>query len=474
MKNKKILLAITAFIYTVLIFFAGFGIGAGNYSPSQLLDTSNSQLNKLISVHDFLATNWLEFDSSEEMVTRAIRGMLDTESDPYAAYFTKQEFADYTESLEGAFVGIGVQFQLLGDYPIVMRTFDGSPAQEQDIRPGDILLEVNGDSLEGLNAEQVGNLVRGEENTSVKLTIMRGREKIEKTLVRAPINSSVISYVKDGVGVIEISQFAANTTDQVKEALMNFQSQDIESFVIDLRGNPGGYLNSVVDTADLFLERDKIVLQSVDAQGRATDYVTRSNTVLTKYQNSSGDEVSMDFVILIDGSTASAAEVLAAALNEHLGVELIGSNTFGKGVIQAHFPLKDGSVIKYTSAEWLTPKGKHIHKQGVAPTIELVDPYLKELEIFANYDTFTLNDEDPQIKSVKLMLNYLGYKTDNTDSRFDSTTVEAIKLFQNDQGLNVTGNIDSVLAKRLVQHTLYRMHSTSEDVILKRAFEVLK
>ncbi len=292
------------------------------------------------------------------------KGFVEGVGDAYTAYFTSEEYTSFKEKSSGIYAGIGIQMSLQSyDNSIeITEIFEGSPAQEANIKIGDRIIEAAGKSVSGDDFQILPSLVKGTPGTTVDMTIYRPSENktYHVTLKRANITTPSVYFemLEDDIGYIRITSFEEVTYEQFKEALGKLDSEEAKGLVLDLRNNPGGLLNSVEKIADELVP-EGIVVSTKDKNGEGSEYFADS-----KYNN-------IPMVVLINGSSASASEVLAGALKDYKRAELIGNTTYGKGVVQTLIPLTDGSAIKLTTSQYFTPSGVCIQGIGIKPDYEV-------------------------------------------------------------------------------------------------------
>ncbi len=281
----------------------------------------------------------------------------------YSCYYTKEEYASLQEDTEGVFSGIGAVLQQDKDgYISVVRTIKGSPAEEAKLRTGDILVKVDDEELSlDDDLSTVVTKVKGKEGTTVRVTFVRDGKKKEYTITRRQIESPTVEYemLADKVGYIQITQFDEITVSQFNQAVDALKADGMEKMVLDLRDNPGGLLNAVVSIADKILPTGLIVYTQ-DKYGNKEEL-----------NASSEDELGVPLAVLINGNSASASEILAGAIQDYEYGTLVGTKSFGKGIVQNVMGLGDGSALKLTIADYYTPKGRNIHKKGIEPDVEV-------------------------------------------------------------------------------------------------------
>jgi carboxyl-terminal processing protease len=285
----------------------------------------------------------------QKMVYGAISGMVDSLGDPYSTFLTPEENSALDEDMKGVFGGIGAEVGYRDDVITVIAPLKDSPAEKAGLLAGDRILEVDGKSTEGLNVDEVVKLIRGEKGSAVKLTIVRGKETLPFEITRATIVDKTVKWeMKDGqIAYIEISQFKQDTAKELDSQIDGILAQDPKGIVLDLRNNPGGYLDVVVDVASRFVDEGQVVV--TEESGKSSE----------AYKASGGKRFNnLPTAVLINEGSASAAEILAGAIKDHKLGTLVGKKTFGKGLVQGISKLEDGSALKITVAKWLTPAGK--------------------------------------------------------------------------------------------------------------------
>jgi carboxyl-terminal processing protease len=305
-----------------------------------------------------------EMPSAQERKFGAINGLIASLNDPFTSFAPPELAAARREQIDGHFGGVGIVVRANDSFQVeVMSIIPGNPAEEAGIIAGDIFVGVDDHPLDGMTTDQVADLVRGEVGTNVKLTMFRPGtgETLDFTIRRAIIETpTVFSENMDGIGYVRLSTFNGVATSQMEDHLQSLLDEDVEAFVLDLRANGGGLLDESVSIADLFLD-EGIVLTQRSSDG--SEEVFRSDN---------GDLAEdLPLIVLVDGGTASAAEVVAGALQDRDRALLVGSETFGKGVVQLVYDLVDGSQLRVTSSAWFTPEDHAIHNTGLSPDLEV-------------------------------------------------------------------------------------------------------
>lgn len=331
-----------------------------------------SDLEELVSTYNTIVDTYYSKLNKEELLDSAIKGMVDYLDDPYSVYMDEDASESFNETVNGEYTGIGAQVMQRDGKVIVYSVFSGSPAAKAGLKKDDVILQVAGKSVDGKSLSEITAVLKGEKaGEKVKVQIARGEDVKEVVLSRGKVElpsvtRKVIEKNHQVVGVIVVDVFAANTYKQFKNELLDLENKKIDSLIIDVRGNPGGHLNQVTKILSLFLNK-KQVLYQIKNKGKKEKVYAESKES-RKY----------DIIVLTNKSSASASEILSAAIKESYGGKTVGVATYGKGTVQKAFSLESGASIKYTTEEWLTPKGNSIDKKGVIPDfeVELSEEYM--------------------------------------------------------------------------------------------------
>lgn len=339
-------------------FLFGFGIGRGGGGGNGgvpdlgLLEEAERQISAASE----------ELVPSHELIQGAIRGMLEALGDPYAEYLDPATFVEFNDVLSGRFSGIGLVVEQVENFQtLVVSVFPGTPADDAGIKAGDIIAAVDGQNVEGLFLEQITARIKGEPGSKVKITVVRAGESLEFEVTRADITIPSVEHemLSRGIGYIRVLSFLVDTPEKVGSALTDLEGSGARGLVLDLRGNPGGSLDSGVDVASVFLDGGVVV--SYQERGREE----------TIHRAAEGGSDALPMVVLIDERSASSAEIVAGALKDRGRAVLVGAPTYGKGSIQRVIPLSDGSAIKLTIASYRLPSGGFIGEDGIEPDIHV-------------------------------------------------------------------------------------------------------
>lgn len=305
-----------------------------------------------------LAANYDGDLDANKLSDGAARGMVKAVGDDYTTFLDKEEAAEFNKSLNGEVSGIGAEIGVRNLQPTVLRVLDDSPAKKAGLKTGDIFMAVNGTSVAGETASGVADKVTGEAGTTVKLTMRRGSESLDFSITRAQISDPSVRWsVSDDVGILTISRFDDNTGSLARKAAKEFIDKGVKSVIVDLRNNGGGYLTAAQEVASLWLDNGKTVVTE-KSRGQVTETVKASGNPTLKGKKT---------VVLVNGSSASASEIVAGALKDYQVATLVGEKTFGKGTVQKVINLSDDRILKVTVARWYTPQDRNITKEGIQP-----------------------------------------------------------------------------------------------------------
>jgi carboxyl-terminal processing protease len=428
--------------------------------------TERTEFDKLYSAYDTLKSNYFQKVDEEKLIDGAINGMIDSLDDPYSDYMDKKEAKSFDETISSSFNGIGAEIQEQDGNIMVISPIKDSPAEKAGLKPNDKILTVDGKSIQGMSANEAVLLIRGDKGTAVKLTIQRpGVEEImDVSIVRdtIPIETVYGEMLGDGIAKIQITSFSTNTSKELVAKLNELKAQGMKGLILDLRQNPGGLLDEAIKISSLFLPDHDVILQIEDRNGKKQTI----NSTSTK------DNPNVPLVVVIDKGSASASEILAAAVHESADVPLVGEKSFGKGTVQQAKKFTDGSNLKLTTEKWLTPDGNWIHKKGIAPDFEVALPPYAFLSMIDTETELKLSSTSPQVKTAQQMLKTLGYDPGREDGVFDEKTEQAVKQFQAKENLEVNGIISGQTTITLMQRIGDLV--TQNDTQIQKAVEILK
>lgn len=362
----------------------------------------------------------------EDLITGAYRGIMDV-LDKHSAFFTEREFNDFIDSLDGEFIGIGVYVEAYENYIKVVAPIDGMPAHKAGIKTNDIITHVDGKDVTQYTFQEAIDMILGVEGTEVQITVSRDGQTLKFNIIRELIIIPDVEYemLDNKVGYLKIRQFGSSVAEEVESAILDLQNQQMSSIIIDLRGNPGGYLDQVITVADWFVEKDDPIVH-IDSKAFLSEDYYASKAALN-----------IPTMVLINEGTASASEILSGAIQNNDEGEIIGTTSYGKGTVQRLFPLSTGDAIKLTTAEYLTAGKVKINGIGVTPDYIIETKNQETDTTFVEMNSPELKyfgTEGADVLGAQQRLQYLGFDVDIT-GYFDSKTFKALKTFQDQNNL---------------------------------------
>lgn len=321
-----------------------------------------TELQEFIRTYNDIKENYYEDIKDDELLNAGIKGMIDFLGDKYSVYMAPEETKSFTEQVDGKYNGIGVEIQQKDNIVTIYKVFENTPAQQAGLKVDDQIIMVNDDDVRNKTTSEIASLIKNSNEKKVKIRVLRNNQEIDfeidlKAVDIESVTGEILEKNGKKVAYIDISIFASNTYQQFLNKLSSLETIGFDSLVIDVRGNTGGYLTTVTNIASLFLEKGKVIYQ-LDTKGVVEK--EKDNTTMKKDYN---------IAILIDKGSASASEILAAALKESYGAQVVGTYSYGKGTVQRAYQLENGATVKYTIQKWLTPNGNWINDVGVEPTV---------------------------------------------------------------------------------------------------------
>lgn len=440
-------------------------LGGGTAGPTAALDGDTREFAKLMQTYRTLQEGYYKEVDQQSLVNGAINGMVKALDDPYSTYMDETEASAFHESIESKFEGIGAEIREEEGFIVVVSPIKGAPAEKAGVKPNDKIISVNGKSLAGMTASEAVKHIRGPKGSKAELQIQRAGEtqEISITVIRdeIPLETVYSEMLDDGMGKIQITKFSETTTDEFKKALQDLQGQGMKGLVLDLRQNPGGLLNIAVELGNLLVPNNGMILQ-VEYRDGARD----------QYRSSLEGKPEFPVVVLVDGGSASAAEIMAAALQESGDVPLVGVKTFGKGTVQTAKDFSDGSNVKFTTAKWLTPDGNWIHEKGIEPDYKVELPAYADLPYLDPDKQLKQDSFSNEIKTAEQMLTALGYHPGIADGFFDDKTKSAVMAFQRMEGIKASGVIEGKTTLKMIE--LLQKQIKENDTQLDKAKQVLR
>lgn len=344
---------------------------------------------KVEVIENTIQQYFLEETSRKQLENGIYTGMLNSLEDPYSAYYSAEELEELQMSTEGIYYGIGayISKEATADFCIISGVIENTPAEEADLRAGDIIYEVDGVLTQGMDTSEVVALIKGEEGTQVVLTLVREGENdyLKIPVERRKIESPTVSneMLENGIGYIQITEFDEVTEDQFAEALAECKGNGMKALILDLRSNPGGNLSTVCELCRMVLPKGLIVYTE-DKYGQRDEYTCDGVR-----------QIKVPVVVLVNEYSASASEIMAGAMKDHGVATIMGTTTFGKGIVQRVISLSDGSAVKLTVSKYYTPNGNDIHEKGIEP----------DIEVAFDADAYYNEDVDNQLQEA---INYLS------------------------------------------------------------------
>ncbi|MHC5289820.1 carboxy-terminal processing protease CtpB [Bacillus licheniformis] len=431
--------------------------------------TARNELEKIEKAYDLISNEYVEQVDREKLLEGAIQGMLSTLNDPYSVYMDKQTAKRFSDSLDSSFEGIGAEIGMEDRKIIIVSPFKQSPAEKAGLKPNDEIISIDGDSMSGMDLNDAVLKIRGKKGSTVTLKVHRPGMKDQLTFTikrdKIPLETvfASIKKVQDKpVGYIAISSFSEHTAKDFTAELKKLEKKGIKGLVLDVRGNPGGYLQSVEDILKHFVTKDHPYIQIAERNGNKKQY-------FSKLKEKKPYPVS----VITDKGSASASEILAGALKEAEGYDVVGDPSFGKGTVQQAVPMGDGSNIKLTLYKWLTPKGNWIHKQGIQPTVPVTQPAYFSAGPLQLKEPLKPDMNNNEIKRAQFLLKGLGFVPGREDGYYNESTKKAVMAFQAANKLKQTGIIDQKTANTMNLRIEEKKMDEKNDLQLQAALKVL-
>lgn len=392
-------------VAAVVIFISSF-----NYSYVNAAEAS-----PLLEARNIIQNYYLNDVSDEVLNSTSIEDMVKQLNDPYSTYFTKEEYESFISSIDNNFTGIGIQVLTDEEGVKITSVFNTSPAEESGLKVGDIIVKANDIALKGLSSEQAISYIKGEEGTSVHLVIQRDSSTFEVNVIRKQISLPTVEgeVLNNHIGYIEINSFGEDTPNEFKQSLEKLEEANVESYIVDLRYNPGGYVEAAMDIGGYFIG-DKSLMVIKNGTGASTSFKAYKHDMI----------IDKPVIFLINQYSASASELLSAAIKDYKKAIFIGKTTYGKGVAQGIFPLSDGSFIKLTTYEFLSPYKNTINHVGVSPDFQVDDKdidslYLSDLLLSEADNSKNIESLDNKQGYIKVLINNESFYINMNEARKD-------------------------------------------------------
>ena len=393
--KKYIKLAILAVVSMIIgsvitIAIKDFDVAKVNTNKTEVSYSKTKKgFDSLYETYDTIMSEYYKDVDSDKLIEGAINGMLESLDDEHTMYFDKKSKEEFDSELSGNYYGIGAQIQLTSDETIkITKVFDDSPAKKAGLKEEDVFVSVDGTSVKGKSATEVANMLKSDSVKTSTIVVKRNDKELtfkvtKENITLFSVSSEMLDNNGKNVGYLSVSIFGQKTYSQFKDALTKLEKQDMDSLIIDLRGNTGGYLSTVTNMLEEFIDKGNVI------------YQIQSSSGVKQYKTVKASEKKYKIVVLIDGGSASASEIMSAAMKEVYGATLVGQTTYGKGTVQTTKNLSNGSMIKYTIEKWLTPSGKNIDKEGIKPDYEV--------ELGDSYKNNPTKENDAQLQKLSLI-----------------------------------------------------------------------
>lgn len=361
---KFVEVIITILITMVIGIIIGYAVTI-KFSKEEVskLVQEDKYLQEFVDTYKEIQEEYYKDVNKKDLINNAISGMLSTLGDPYSVYMDDDTTNDFNERLFGDYTGIGAEISMNEKGQVIIyNPFEGSPAKKAGLKYGDVILKIDDKSVVGKNSSEVSKLIKGVTGTKVSLTILRDNKEYTYNLTRESIVLDSVTHQiyergNKKIGYIKISIFAANSYSQFRNAVLDLEKSKIDSLIIDVRNNSGGYLDSVTDMMNLFLKKNSVIYQLDDKGDKKS------------IKDTTKESRNYEVAVIINEYSASASEILASAFKESYKGQVIGVNSYGKGTVQQTKELSTGGMMKFTTQKWLTPKGNWINEKGVEPTV---------------------------------------------------------------------------------------------------------
>lgn len=457
--KKTILLCISVAVISALI--AGGGVFLF------MRQTRDSNMNKIANVYEDIQKNYYENVDQKKLRDGAIKGMLAALDDPYTTFLDRNQSEQINQTLNSTIGGIGTTITKEEDaFLIIEKPQKSSPAFKAGLQQNDEIIAVNQQPTTGLTLKELVEKVRGKVGSKVTLQIKRNEQIFDVTIVRTKIHvptvASLVDQKQPAIAKIQIKSFSSGTADDLKKEVQALRKQKVNQFILDLRQNSGGLLIEGEKVASMFLKDEQTIVK-FEEKGQLVSTVKASSQLDGKFK------ISEPTIVLIDGQTASAAEIVAAALNESGNKILIGQQSFGKGTVQTINNLSNNEEIKMSTQKWLTPKGKWIHEKGLTPTIKVSLPTAEQLNTLNNSLTYNDHYSTKQKKLLIPLLRFVGYEINL--EQFDQEFSQALLDIQVKNNLETTGKINQETIEKL--NELIFSKYLKEDIAYEEAINQL-
>ena len=464
MTGKWIKNILTASASVMLLIGTG-NVSAQDNSNSTELTTEDIQI--IQDVYNSIQQQYIHEIDKKTLLEGALKGMVTSIGDPYSEYLNAEESQAFEEDISSSFEGIGVQFSIRNGKVVVISPIDGTPAAKAGIQPNDIFLKADDTELtESMTTKDIVKLIRGPKGSEIKITIQRGDSVFDVKLIRdtIPVYSvtGTIDEENAEIGNIRITQFAENTAGELETKIKELREKGAKKFIFDLRSNPGGLLDQALRVANMFVEDGATIMQVEERNQPVDKYYANPLYGTLKIKES--------YIMLINDGSASASEILAAAVSENTDSKLVGIKTFGKGTVQTVANQSELGELKLTIAKWLTPSGTWVHDNGISPDVEVDSHPAAKVILLDTTVELKKGQSSDFVESLATMMQAIGYDV-TLGNYFDDKLEAAVKQFQKDNKLEETGIVMGDTAQLIMDKT--REFVEGNDIQYKAARDIL-
>ena len=480
-KLVKRIAAVIAIVLAITMIVTSFGwVFASDRNTAYAMTEedgrySTEQLAFMQKLMDYLQKNYKDKIEIQDLVEGAYTGMFDALEDPYSVFYLDDTARDsFVTSVNGEFGGIGVSLEMTGGKPVVVAPMAGFPAEAAGVLSGDVILKIDGTNLSGKTLNQIASMLRGEAGTQVTMTVQRNGQTLTFRMTREVIQVASVHYkmLESSIGYIQLTQFDEDSNEEFHAAVAALQANGAKSYIVDIRNNSGGYVNVAAQIAEQFMPAGPIV-----------HFIRQGETLDTLYASGT-NRIQAPVVLLVNGGSASAAEILAGAWQDSKTATVVGTATYGKGVAQQVLNLKNGYSMKLSMYYFVTPNRHTIDKIGIQPDVVIANPIGGNAELQEKYSSFVpmkettkpkLGDTGLNVYGAQQRLAMLGYPVTVTGT-VDEATKTAIVQFQAASGLYPYGTLDYTTRDALEQATAAYVNDSGEleDLQLAKAVSLLK
>ncbi len=451
-----------------LLLFVG-GIGIGYLIPRKPSTNTHRFQSVLEQVEYILQSRYLYSDKSDdfavELEDKALTGMTTFPDDPFTSYMSQKQLEAFYTGINQSFVGVGIQYTKVNDAGMITKVFFDSPAERAGLQEGDLFTHIDGISVADKTTDEIKDLAIGEEGTEVRMTVLRDGQEMEITVIRGTVDYTVVCDRYDDYLYMSVESFGESTAKEMSNYFD--RNEDVKKIILDLRGNGGGFQSAASQVCGLFIGDNQVYLQQQDNAGNRFASTTKTDKTY-KFDK---------IVILANKTTASAAEVFTICLKERCeNVTVVGTPTYGKGVIQNTLMLNNGGSLKFTDYYWYSPDGVSIHKTGITPdiTVENDEVWTVPYVDMDDETTFAREDVSDVVELCEKCLRFIEYPVDHTNGYFDETLEETVNDIRRQCGMEENGLINKEVYEIILSNTIYVIsNDPGKDYQLNKARELM-